>query len=155
MKNFQKNPDLTEQEVKVRLFAMMSTGSILGDGSDFRNKIAADRAKMCLDNKNVCAFFSDPKAFTPLKFADGASFDQQLAFYLPGTEVLFSQFNFDNKKEFKESWSRKDIGLSNGEYVIKDFLSGQTIGKIDKNQDSFTINVPAGDAKMIRLVHVN
>lgn len=155
MKNFQKNPDLSEQEVKVRLFAMMAMGSILGDGSDYRNKIAADRAKVYLDNKNVCAFFNDPKAFTPLKFADGASFDQQLAFYLPGTDVLFSQFNFDTKKEFKETWSRKDVGLSNGEYVIKDYLSDQTIGKIEKNQDSFTINVPAGDAKMIRLIHVN
>jgi len=155
MKNFQKNPDLSEKEIRVRLFAMMSMGSILGDGSDFRNKLAADRAAIYLDNKYLCAYFSDPKAFTPLKFADGESLDQQLAFYLPGAETLLSLFNFDNKKEFNQTWHRADLELGNGDYIIKDFLTDQVIGKIKKGQDSFSLNVPAADAKMVKLVPYN
>ncbi len=93
MKNFQKNPDLSEQEIKVRIYAMMAMGSILGDGSDFRQPLAAERAKKFLDNPSICAFFSHPRAFTPLQFADGDSFDQQLAFYLKADN---SDFKADN-----------------------------------------------------------
>ncbi|MEN0052681.1 MAG: hypothetical protein AAGC65_03395 [Mucilaginibacter sp.] len=155
MKNFQKNPDLTEKEVKVRLFALMSMGSILGDGSDFRSKLASDRAKTYLNNKNLCAFFSDPKAFTPLKFADGESLDQQLAFYLPGTSPLLSLFNFDKQKVYGEQWHRKDIGLDDKAYLIKDFLTDAIIGKIAKGQDTFSLQVGTEDAQMVRLVPVN
>jgi hypothetical protein len=155
MKNFEKNPDLSEKEVRLRLFAMMSMGSILGDGSDFRVKLAADRAAMYLDNKYLCAYFSDPKAFTPLKFADGETFDQQMAFYLPGVETLLSLFNFDYKKQFDQTWRRADLGLGGGEYIIKDFLTDQPIGKIEKGQDTFSLNVPAADAMMVKLVPSN
>lgn len=155
MKNFQKNHDLSEQEIRVRLFAMMSMGSILGDGSDFREKLAADRAKVYLDNKYLCAYFSNPKAFTPLKFADGEKFDQQMAFYLPGTETMLSLFNFDYKKEFNQSLRRADLGLGDGEYIIKDFLTDQSVGKIAKGQDTFSLNVPAADAMMVKLVPSN
>lgn len=155
MKNFEKNPDLTENEIKARLFALMSMGSILGDGSDYRNKIAADHAAKFLDNKYLCAYFSSPKAFTPLKFADGETFDQQMAFYLPGTETLLSVFNFDNKKQFNPTWRRTDLGIGNGEYIIKDFLTDQPIGKVAKDQDSFSFNVPVADAIMVKLVPSN
>jgi alpha-galactosidase len=155
MKNFEKNPDLSEKEVKLRLFAMMSMGSILGDGSDFRDKLAADRARIYLNNKNICAFFSSPKAFTPLKFADGETFDQQIAFYLPGAETLLSLFNFDNKKEFNQTWHRIDIGIGDGDYIIKDFLTDQPVGKIVKGQDTFSLDVQPADAMMVRLVPSN
>jgi hypothetical protein len=154
MKNFQKNPDLSEQEVKVRLFALMSMGSILGDGSDFRNKVAADRARIYLDNKNVCAFFSAPKAFTPLKFADNSSFDQQLAFYLPGEATLLSLFNFDKQRDFNQQWSRAEIQLSAGEYRIEDFMTGSLVGIVAKDQRIFSLNVKPGDAVMVRFVLV-
>lgn len=152
MKNFQKNPDLSEKEIRVRLFAMMSMGSILGDGSDYRNTVAADRARIYLNNPALCGFFSNPKAFTPLKFADGTTLDQQMAFYLPGESTLLSLFNFDQQEVFNQEWHRKDLQLEDREYVIKDFLTDAPIGKIAKGQDSFSLNVAAGDALMVRLV---
>jgi hypothetical protein len=155
MKNFQKNPDLSEQEVRVRLFAMMSMGSILGDGSDYRDKLAADRASTYLNNPNICSYFSHPKGFTPLQFADGESFAQQMVFYLPGNETMLSLFNFDYKNQFNKTLRRADLGLGDGEYIIKDFLTGQPTGKIEKGQDSFTLNVPAADAMMVKLVPSN
>ncbi len=155
MKNFQKNPDLSEKEVKLRLYAMMSMGSILGDGSDFRDKIAADRAKIYLNNKALCEFFSDPKVFTPLKFADGATLDQQIAFYLPGATTLLSMFNFDQQKAFKPEWHRSDLNLGDKEYLIKDFLTDEPLGRIAKGQDTFSLNLTAEDALMVKLVPVN
>lgn len=155
MKNFQKNPELTDQEIRVRLFAMMAMGSILGDGSDFRDKVAAGRAKIYLNNKNLCRFFSSPRAFTPLKFADGTTFDQQIAFYLPGKTPLLSQFNFDLKKEFNQEWTRNDLGLDDKEYTIVDFLTDRPVGKVTKGRQRFSIKVGTGDAVMVKLVPVN
>lgn len=155
MKNFQKNPDLSEQDIRVRLYAMMSMGSILGDGSDYREKLADERAAKYLDNKYLCAYFSNPKAFTPLMFSDGETYDQQMAFYLPGTETMLSLFNFDTKNQFNRSWKRADLGLGSGEYIIKDFLTDQPVGKIEKGQDTFSLNVPAADAMMVKLVPSN
>lgn len=155
MKSFQKNPELTEKEIRVRLFAMMSMGSILGDGSDFRDKVAADRAKIYLNNKNLDEFFSNPKAFTPLKFADGESFDQQIAFYLPGKTTLLSLFNFDLQKEFNQEWKRSDLGFDDKEYTIVDFLTDAPVGKIAKGQQTFSIKVATGDAAMLKLIPVN
>lgn len=86
MKNFEKNADLSESDVKVRLFSLMSLGSILGDGSDYRNKPAAERTKKFLDHKNVADYFAAPKAFIPLKFSDGLSQDQQLSFFYPAIQ---------------------------------------------------------------------
>ncbi|MDB5135647.1 MAG: hypothetical protein JWP37_2250 [Mucilaginibacter sp.] len=154
MKNFEKNPDLTESEIKVRIYAMMSMGSILGDGSDFRNKIAADRARIFLNNKDVCAFFGDPKAFTPLKFSDGGSFDQQLTFYLPGDTTLLSMFNFDKEKKFSPTFTAKELGLANQKYIIKDFLTDAVLGQIEAGQPSFTLSIENKDALMVKLVPV-
>jgi hypothetical protein len=50
---------------------------------------------------------------------------------------------------------RADLGLGTGEYIIKDFLTGQPIGKTPKGQDSFTFNVPTADAIMVKLVPSN
>ncbi|WP_208809221.1 alpha-amylase family protein [Mucilaginibacter metallidurans] len=155
MKNFQKNPDLTEKDIQVRLYAMMSMGSILGDGSDYRNKLAADRAAVYLNNKYLCAFFSAPKAFTPVKVADGESLDQQMAFFLPGKEVLISQFNFSNSAGYDQIWKKKELGLTNTSYLIKDFLTDQTVGKIESGQETFSTSVPAADARMLKLVPSN
>ncbi|MBB5637092.1 hypothetical protein HDE68_003005 [Pedobacter cryoconitis] len=155
MKNFQKNPDLTEKEVKVRLYAMMTMGSILGDGSDFRNKLAAERAKIYLDNKDLNLFFSAPRAFTPMNFADGESFDQQLSFYLKAATPLISMFNFDLQKIYNRKWLRAEIGLLDKEYLLKDFMTDAVLGKIEKGQDSFVLTAKTGDALLIKLVPVN
>ncbi|WP_183561488.1 hypothetical protein [Mucilaginibacter sp. SP1R1] len=155
MKQFQKNPELSEKEVKVRLYAMMAMGSILGDGSDFGDKLAADRAKIYLNNKNMAAFFSNPKAFTPLKFADGETLDQQLSFYLPAKVPLLSLFNFDKQKTFTQQWHRGDLNLGARAYLIKDFLTDAPLGKIAKGQDVFSLTAATEDALLVKLVPVN
>jgi len=48
-----------------------------------------------------------------------------------------------------------DLGLGSGEYIIKDFLTDQPVGKIEKGQDTFSLNVPAADAMMVKLVPSN
>ena len=78
-----------------------------------------------------------------------------MAFYLPGKETLLSLFNFDYKKDFNQTWRRADMGLGEGEYVIKDFLTDQPIGKIAKGQDTFSLDVQPADAMMVRLVPSN
>jgi hypothetical protein len=152
MKNFQKNPDLGEQEIKVRIYSMIVMGSILGDGSDYRDKIAADRAIHFLNNKAVCAFFSNPKVFTPLQSADGESFDQQLSFYLPGDTVLLGLFNFDKDKLFAQNFPVKSLGLSGRKYIIKDFMTDEPVGAIERGQASFSLSVAAKDALLVKLV---
>jgi hypothetical protein len=152
MKNFQKNPDLSEQEIKVRMISMLSLGSILGDGSDFRKQVAAERAKKFLDHPGLCAFFSHPKAFTPLRFPEGNSPSQQLSFYLPGDTILVSAFNFDTEKEFKETFNLSEMGWKNNKYSIQDFLTGTVIGHIEKGQASFSLTVPVKDALLVKLV---
>jgi alpha-galactosidase len=154
MKNFQKNKDLTEQEVKVRIFSMMTMGSILGDGTDYRNTAAATRARQFLNNAAICDFFSRPKAFTPLRFPVGNGQSQQISFYLPGDTMLVSAFNFDTTKPFTETFQQAELKWPNRAYSVRDFLTGQEVGKIDKGQASFTVNVPVKDAVMIQLVPV-
>lgn len=154
MKNFQKNADISEQDVKVRLYSMITLGSLLGDGSDYRNKVAAERAKKFLDNAAVCEFFSHPKAFTPLRFPEGNSQSQQLSFYLPGDTLLVSVFNFDLEKKFTETFKKKELQWKDNEYVLQDFITGQIIGKIEKGQSDFTITANVRDAVMIRCIPV-
>ncbi|HTI11018.1 MAG TPA: hypothetical protein VL832_20750 [Puia sp.] len=150
MKNFQKNPDLSEQEIKVRLYAMMVMGSILGDGSDFRQPLAAERARKFLNNAALCAFFSHPQAFTPLQFADGDSFDQQLAFYLKTDTPLLALFNFSNQQEFKKTISLETLSLPKGKYILKDFMTDAILGAVENNQVSLAI--PAKDAWLMKIV---
>lgn len=176
MKNFQKNPDLSEQEIKVRIYAMMAMGSILGDGSDFRQPLAAERARKLLDNPFIAGFFSHPRAFTPLQFADGDSFDQQLAFYLeadnPGINPntgnsfvytgpkdsalmhppLLALFNFSNKTSFSKTFSLAALGLAKGKYILKDFMTDTVLGAIEKDQDSFSLTVPEKDAYLVKMI---
>lgn len=156
MENFQKNPDLNEQEIKVRLYAMMVMGSILGDGSDFRNPIAAYRAQEFLNNKNIAKFFSDPKAFIPLKMADGESFDQQLSFYLPGDTTMLALFNFDLKNDFKQSFSRQALGLdAHKKYEFSDFMTDKAIGELKADAQTFSMAANTGDALLVKIVAVN
>jgi hypothetical protein len=151
MQHFQQNPDLTEQEIKVRIYSMMTMGSILGDGSDFRQKLAAERAKRFLNNPEVCAFFSHPKAFTPLRMADGETADQQLSFYLKGDTTMLSLFNFALHKPFTETIPLKDIGLENGKYAITELLTGRSLGVIMPGQPSISLTVPVKDALLVKL----
>ena len=155
MKNFQKNADISEQDVKVRLYAMMTLGSLLGDGTDYRNKAAAERAKIFLNNAAVCEAFSHPKAFTPLRFPEGNGQSQQLSFYLPGDTLLVSVFNFDLEKKFTETFLKKELQWKENEYILQDFMSGQTIGKIEKGQSEFTITANVRDAVMIKCIPVS
>ncbi|WP_202909823.1 alpha-amylase family protein [Mucilaginibacter pedocola] len=153
MKNFQRNPDLNEQEIKVRLYAMMVMGSILGDGSDYRNPIAAFRAQEFLNNKNIAKYFSNPKAFIPIKMADGESFDQQMAFYLPGDNTLAAAFNFDLKNEYKQVFSRSVLKLPAGKgYQLLDFMSDRPLGELKADAAEFTIVTNPGDAVLVKLV---
>ena len=155
MKNFQRNPDLNEQEIKVRLYAMMVMGSILGDGSDYRNPIAAYRAQEFLNNKNIAKFFSDPKAFTPVKTADGESFDQQLSFYLPGDTTMLALFNFDLKKDFKQVFSRSALHLdAKKKYELRDFMNDSVIGQLGADAQELAITANPGDAVVLKLVPV-
>ena len=154
MKNFQRNPDLGEQEIKVRMYAMMVMGSILGDGSDFRQPLAMERAKRFLNNKALCAFFSRPKAFTPIKFADGDGFDQQLSFFLKAgsdSPTLLALFNFSNGQEFNASFRLEDLGMESGQYNILDFMTDRPLGVIKKGQTVFSLTVPVKDAYLVKL----
>lgn len=156
MKNFQRNPDLNEQEIKVRLYAMMVMGSILGDGSDYRNPIAAYRAQAFLDNKNIAKFFSDPKAFIPIKTADGDSYDQQLSFYLPGDNTMLALFNFHYKDDFKQTFSRAALHLAAGKkYELRDFMNDKPIGELGADKQELTLQASPGDAVLVKFVAVD
>ncbi|PZR22856.1 MAG: hypothetical protein DI535_25265 [Citrobacter freundii] len=152
MKNFQKNKDLPERDIRTRILSMITLGSIFGDGTDFRNKEAAARAKIFLDNPAVCEFFSHPKAFTPLRFPVGNKQDQQLSFYLPGETLLISAFNFGGKDIFTESFRRSQVGWEKDqEYLVKDFLTGKETARISAGQEEFSVDVNTDDAVMLKL----
>lgn len=152
MKNFQKNKDLNEKEIRVRLLSMITLGSIFGDGTDFRNKEAAARAKIFLDNPAACEFFSHPQAFTPLRFPIGNTQSQQVSFFLTGDTLLLSAFNFDRDKAFSETFTRAQVGWKNDtEYIVQDFLTGKETGRITKGQETFTTEVATEDAILFRL----
>lgn len=152
MKNFQKNKAISEQDVKVRMLSMMVMGSILGDGSDFRDKLAAERGRLFLDNKAVCDFFSAPKSFTPLRFPLGQAQNQQLGYYLTGDTAMLAVFNFDLEKPFTETFRQSEVGWKPGAYIVQDILTGKETGRIHKDQQELTITVQARDAVMVRLV---
>jgi alpha-galactosidase len=152
MQHFQHNPDLREQEVRVRLYAMMVMGSILGDGSDFRQPLACERARTFLDNPRVCAWFSHPQAFTPIKWADGRNMDQQLIFYRKSDTALLAQFNFSSSAAFTHTFFLRDLGLVPGKYDLVDFLSDKLLQTIVPGQTSFSLSVPEEDAVMLRFV---
>ena len=155
MKNFQQNPDLSEQEIKVRLYAMMVMGSILGDGSDLRQPLAAARFSKFLDHPALCAWFSRPSAFTPISLSEGDTQDQQLTFYHQGDTTLLAAFNFTKDKPFESSWQTATVLKDKRHYEIRDFLSNALLGEISKGQVSFTLPVPAKDALLVKLVPRN
>ncbi|QEC40182.1 alpha-galactosidase [Pseudobacter ginsenosidimutans] len=152
MKRFQKHKELNEQDVKVRLLSMIVMGSIMGDGSDFRDKLAAGRGRLFLNNKDVCDLFSKPRAFTPLRFPVGNRQDQQLSYYLPGDTLMLAAFNFDLSKTFTETFRQSDLGWGNSTYKLVDILTGKETGMIRNGQAGVTITVPPGDAVLFRLV---
>ncbi|MBS1564090.1 MAG: hypothetical protein JST39_06860, partial [Bacteroidetes bacterium] len=154
MKRFQKNKEISLQDVKVRLYCMLVMGSILGDGSDFRDKEAAERGRELLDNKAICALFSRPKAFTPLRFPVGTTQDQQVSLYLPGTDTLMvAAFNFRLDTAFTETFTRQKVGWQESKaYRLEELLSGRVVGHLRKGQQSFQLEVPVADATVVRLV---
>ncbi|MES1159161.1 MAG: hypothetical protein ABUM51_00245, partial [Bacteroidota bacterium] len=131
---------------------------ILGDGSDFRQPLAAERARKFLDNAALCAFFSHPRAFTPLQWADGDSFDQQLVFYLKAGQTaeagvdtpLLALFNFSNKQEFKKTLTLESLDLPKGKYILKDFMTDTILGAVENNQVS--LSIPAKDAWLMKII---
>ncbi|TFF39323.1 alpha-amylase family protein [Mucilaginibacter psychrotolerans] len=152
MKRFQKNPILSDTEIKIRLYALMVMGSILGDGSDFRDSLAAERAKKFLDNERISDFFSRPKAFIPLRFADGDSPDQQMSFHLPGKVCYVALFNFDMKKAFYQNISLSKLRLAKDKvYVVKDFLTGKVLSTIKKGQFQLRLTSGPADAQMVTI----
>ena len=152
MQHFQHNPDLREQEVRVRLYAMMVMGSLLGDGSDFRQPLACQRARTFLDNPLVCAWFSHPQAFTPIKWADGRNMDQQMIFYRKSDTAMLAQLNFSDNATFTHTFFLRDLGLTPGKYDLVDFLSDKLLQTIIPGQTSFSLSVPEDDAVMVRFV---
>ncbi|HMR83452.1 MAG TPA: hypothetical protein PKE30_09985, partial [Niabella sp.] len=155
MNNFQNNPAISEKDIRVRLFSLITLGSILGDGSDFRKPVAKERAKLFLDNKNIADYFAAPEAFEPLQLPDGLKQDQQISFYLPGSTVLVSAFNFHQQHDFIQEIDRKRLGLKqNTKYMVQDFLTDQVVGHVAPDQPYVKITVPIADAILIRLVPV-
>ena len=133
----------------------MVMGSILGDGSDFREPMAMQRARKFLDNTRVDAFFSHPRAFTPLQWADGDSMDQQMAFYRKGDEAtLLGLFNFSRKEVYPYTLDLRELGLKPGNYILKDFMTGKVLATLSKGQASLSVPVPQEDADMIEIVPV-
>jgi alpha-galactosidase len=156
MRKFQRNPDLSEQEIKVRLYAMAVMGSIYGDGSDYRDSTAAKRARKFMDNRQLMEMFSHPKAFIPIKSADGESLDQQLCFYLPGDTVKVALFNFNKKRNFKEVLSRQQLQLKRGkEYTIYDYLNGSVVKKVNRTDQQIELNIPPSDALLVKIIADN
>jgi hypothetical protein len=151
MQRFQQNPVLTENEVKVRLYAMMVMGSILGDGSDLRQPEAAARARKFLNHPAVCSWFSHPKAFNPLEWADGSSLDQRMVFYERG-ERLLALFNFSNKDVYERGVSLGELGLASGRYELRDFLTDAVVGRNEGG--IFRLAVPVRDAILLKILSI-
>ena len=150
MQHFQKNPDLSEQEIRARLYALMVMGSVLGDGSDFRQPLAASRGRKYLDDPKLCAFFSRPRAFVPLKYADGDGFDQQMVFYLK--DSLLGVFNFNTREAYACRFTLDSLGLKKGRYLLREFLTGAVLATVAEGQNEFSLTVPPGDAIMAELI---
>jgi hypothetical protein len=152
MKNFQNNAELSERDIRVRLFSLITLGSILGDGSDYRDPLAASRAKKYLDNKYVGDYFAAPRAFIPIKFADGLTQDQQLCFYQPGKIIYLSSFNFDLNKDYVQHLSREQLSLKkHTSYIIKEFLTDDIVGRITADQDRIEWITKKADARLVRI----
>lgn len=154
MKKFQKHAEISEQDLKVRLYSMITLGSLLGDGSDYRDKEVAERAMKYLNNKAVCEYFSNPKAFTPLRFPEGNGQAQQLSYYLPGDTMMVAVFNFDTTKKFTETFKRDELNWRPGAYLLQDFLTEKKVGKIDEDQNSFNITADERDAVLLKCIPV-
>jgi len=145
---------LKEYEVRARLISLITMGSILGDGSDYRDQLSSERAKKYLNNSAVTNFFAAPKAFVPLKLSVDETMDQQLSFYLNDKDLLVSAFNFDEKRPFEAVFERQKIGLGNGNYEIVDFFTGTRIGKIDEKDKSFSLYLNVRDAVLCKLQRI-
>ncbi len=152
MEKFQKHPPLHETEVKVRLYCLMVTGSILGDGSDYRVELVRERAAKYLDNPEVAQFFQDPKAFTPIKLAEGEGMDQQLSFVLPGDTTLLAAFNFAENDSFEAVFAPSALGLADGSYQLVDFLTGEEQGVYHPKDGVLRLHVPSKDAVLYKLI---
>jgi len=155
MRKFQDHQELSIDEVEARIISLMTMGSILGDGSDYRDSLSAKLANQYLNSPRVAEFFSHPKAFIPIKLATGDSMDQQLTFYLPGDQYLLSAFNFAKDKEFVAQYDLKKMRLPAGNYKVEDFFTAQEISKINAADRLLTLPVKSRKATLVRLVPIN
>lgn len=152
MEKFQKHPPLLEREIKVRLYCLMVMGSILGDGSDYRVELVRERAAKYLDNPEVARFFQEPKAFTPIKLAEGEGMDQQLSFILPGDTTLLAAFNFAENDSFEADFVPSELGFADESYQLIDFLTGEEQGVYHAKNGTLQLRVPAKDAVLYKLI---
>ncbi|HTG57612.1 MAG TPA: hypothetical protein VL943_15150, partial [Niabella sp.] len=155
MKQFQKNNAISEQDVKVRLITMAVMGSALGDGSDFRDSTTRVRAGHLLNNPDLCRYFEHPKAFIPLKVADGLREDQQLSFYQPGDIISAAVINFDTTRSFNHVFMCEQLKWKDAAYSIRDYLTNKEIGTIKPGEKSFTLTTGARDASWVKLVKID
>jgi hypothetical protein len=155
MKQFQKNNAISEQDVKVRLITMAVMGSALGDGSDFRDSTTRVRAGRFLNNPELCRYFEHPRAFIPLKVADGLKEDQQLSFYLPGDTPYAAIVNFDTARSFEYIFLKEKLKWKNKTYRIHDFLTNEMLGSIQPGEKSFRLTTGARDALWVKLVEMD
>ncbi|MGH2622194.1 MAG: hypothetical protein ACRDE7_00840 [Sphingobacterium sp.] len=152
MRKFQDHKELSIDEVEARIISLMTMGSILGDGSDYRDSLSAKLASQYLNNPRVAEFFSHPKAFQPIKLSKGDSMDQQLTFFLPGEEFLLAAFNFEQRQGFSASFDLQRMGLPPGKYQVLDFFTGNEIAQIDASDKQFVLPVEIRKARLVRLV---
>jgi len=151
MRKFQKNPDLSESEIKARLISLISLGSILGDGTDLRDSLSHERTKKYLNNERLMSLFKKPKAFIPIKLSAGLSMDQQLTFYRSDENVLLSAFNFNIQDVFEATFDLKTLGAFGKSLVVKDCFTGLEIAKIKKGDTEFKINIQPGESILLEL----
>ncbi|WP_346239133.1 hypothetical protein ABDK00_010370 [Niabella insulamsoli] len=154
MHQFQKHPPISDQDVKVRLITMAIMGSILGDGSDFEDSTARERAYYYLNNPNLCKYFDRPRAFLPLKVADGLTEDQQLSFYSPGKTIFAAIVNFDTTKSFRYTFEKDKLKWPNKSYLIRDFLTHEKLTQINAGDNSFQLTAAPKDAIWVELVEL-
>ncbi|WP_156307767.1 alpha-galactosidase [Sphingobacterium endophyticum] len=151
MRRFQKNLDLKESEIKARIISLITLGSILGDGTDFRDQLSNERAIKYLNNERITDFFKNPRAFVPLKLSEGISMDQQLTFYRSGEKLLLAALNFHDNNEFEASFDLKELGVFGKDLTVIDCFTGEEVAKINKMDKIFKIKISGGESVLLEV----
>ena len=64
-------------------------------------------------------------------------------------------FNFSEKDKYKSSFHRNKIGLKDENYIIKDFLTNDTIAVWGKDDALYSFDINPEDAILFKLYPVN